>query len=91
MPYSQAVALPGRRPASTRALASTTDPGGMPSALADTTVPALTTVTPPAGSMGRMAAQLLIASLDGQEPPEGPRLFAGDLVQRGSSGPAPSQ
>ncbi len=57
--------------------------------LANATLPALTTIAPPAGAMGRTAAQLLIAQVSGQELPDGPRLFTGDLVERGSSGPAP--
>lgn len=61
----------------------------IPDGLADATVPALTTIAPPASSMGRTAAQLLIASVSGQEPPSGPRLFAGELIERGSTGAAP--
>lgn len=61
----------------------------IPDGLADATVPALTTISPPANSMGRAAAQLLIARLSGEDMPQVPRLYAGDLVQRESSGPAP--
>jgi DNA-binding LacI/PurR family transcriptional regulator len=58
-------------------------------ALAGATMPALTTIAPPANGMGRMAAQLLIAKLSDDVAPTGDRLFAGELVERGSCGPAP--
>lgn len=61
----------------------------IPDGLADATVPALSTIAPPAGGMGRAAAQLLIASVSEQELPDVPRLFVGDLVERGSTAPAP--
>ena len=61
----------------------------IPDGLADATVPALTAIAPPAGAMGRKAAQLLIASLSGETPSTESRLFAGELVARGSCGPAP--
>jgi len=61
----------------------------IPDGLADATVPALTTIAPPANSMGRTAAQLLIASVSEQDLPEGPRLFAGELIERGSTARAP--
>ena len=62
---------------------------GVSDHFANATVPALTTIAPPAGAMGRLAAQLLIASVSGEALPAGPRLFAGDLVERESAGPAP--
>ena len=62
---------------------------GVSDHFANATVPALTTIAPPAGAMGRLAAQLLIASVSGEALPTGPRLFAGDLVERESAGPAP--
>lgn len=63
----------------------------IPDGLADATVPALTTISPPANSMGRAAAQLLIASVSDQPLPDTPRLYAGDLIVRGSTGPAPKR
>lgn len=63
----------------------------IPEALADATVPAVTTISPPATSMGRTASQLLIASLEGREEPDVQRLFAGDLVDRGTTAPPPRQ
>lgn len=62
----------------------------IPDGLADATVPALTTVSPPANSMGRAAAQMLIASVCEESLPNTPRLYAGRLVVRGSTGPAPT-
>lgn len=62
---------------------------GVPDNFANATTPALTTIAPPANAMGRSAAQQLIASVSGEAPPTGPRLFIGELVERGSSGPAP--
>lgn len=62
---------------------------GVSDTLAGATVPSLTTIAPPANGMGRMAAQLLIASLSGETPPSGDHLFVGELVERGSCGPVP--
>lgn len=63
---------------------------GVSDNLANATMPALTTIAPPANSMGRRAAELLIASVSEQDLPAGERLFVGELVVRDSSGPAPS-
>lgn len=61
----------------------------IPDGLADATFPALTAISPPANSMGRMATQLLIASLSGETPLGGDRLLAGELVVRASTARAP--
>jgi len=51
--------------------------------------PLLTTVSPPAADIGRVAARRLIGQLGNLRLPPEPALWAGELVVRDSTGPAP--
>lgn len=53
---------------------------------AEVSEPSLTTVAAPAAEMGASAARQLIGLIGGEPAPDGPRLWAGELVARGSSG-----
>lgn len=64
---------------------------GTPSAFAEGTEPALTTVSPPAQAIGAAATRMLIRSIEQpRDEPVARHLFAGELVIRGSSCPPPS-
>jgi DNA-binding LacI/PurR family transcriptional regulator len=64
---------------------------GTPSAFAEGTEPALTTVSPPAHAIGAAATRMLIRSIEQSPDKAGARhLFAGELVVRGSTGPPPA-
>ncbi|HSE09421.1 MAG TPA: LacI family DNA-binding transcriptional regulator [Nocardioidaceae bacterium] len=54
------------------------------------TDPPLTTVRQPVGAMSHSAVQTLVDSITGHKTPHGEYLFAGELVVRGSTGPAPN-
>ncbi len=54
------------------------------------TDPPLTTVRQPVAAMSQSAVQTLVEKITGHETPPGEYLFAGELVVRGSTGPAPS-
>lgn len=52
------------------------------------TDPPLTTVRQPVAAMSQSAVQTLVDAITGHETPHGEYLFAGELVVRGSTGPA---
>ncbi len=52
------------------------------------TDPPLTTVRQPVAAMSQSAVQTLVDAITGHETPRGEYLFAGELVVRGSTGPA---
>jgi len=52
------------------------------------TDPPLTTVRQPVAAMSQSAVQTLVDAITGHETPQGEYLFAGELVVRGSTGPA---
>jgi len=58
--------------------------------MVDKLTPPLTTVRLPLADMGRRAAQILLAEIEGTEPagPAGPSLLGVELAVRGSTGPA---
>jgi DNA-binding LacI/PurR family transcriptional regulator len=58
---------------------------------AELTRPTLTTIGPSSTEIGRAAALALVDRLEKPDAPPGQRLFAGALVQRGSTGPAHSR
>lgn len=60
-----------------------------PATIVSLTTPPLTTISPPAEQIGAAAARSLIARLATGEPGDEPRLWAGELVVRGSTAPPP--
>ncbi len=57
------------------------------SSFAEVTWPPLTTISPPAEAIGRAAARALIRALGHTEVEPDPQLWAGELVERASTGP----
>lgn len=57
---------------------------------AEITLPALTTISPPATQIGRAAALGMIDQLEHPDAAPAQHLLTGTLVERGSTGPAPS-
>jgi len=55
------------------------------------TDPPLTTIRQPVAAMSQSAVQTLVDAITGHTTPPGEYLFAGELVVRGSTGPAPSR
>jgi LacI family transcriptional regulator, repressor for deo operon, udp, cdd, tsx, nupC, and nupG len=55
------------------------------------TDPPLTTIRQPVAAMSQLVVQTLVEKIGGHETPSGEYLFAGELVVRGSTGPAPAR